>query len=68
MAGAIVVGSMMAGVGLYVTEMFEDSFQILGRPPDSKPGSITAEDMYVVWAGKSTVVMTATKCVNATAG
>ena len=30
MAGAIVVGSMMAGVGLYVTEMFEDSFQILG--------------------------------------
>lgn len=30
LSGAIVVGTIMAGVGLYVTEMFEDSFQIQG--------------------------------------
>ena len=30
MAGSIVAGSMMSGVGQYVTEMFEDSFQIQG--------------------------------------
>ena len=30
LAGAIVLGSMMGGVGQYVTEMFEDSFQIQG--------------------------------------
>ena len=30
LSGAIVVSTMMAGIGLYVTEMFEDSFQIQG--------------------------------------
>ena len=38
------------------------------RPPDSKKSSSTAEDMYVVWVGKSTGVMTAAECVAATAG
>ena len=38
------------------------------RPEDTKASADIASDMYVVWSGKSTGVMSASECVAATAG
>ena len=63
-----VLAAVKKGGGTF--EAFETEAEAAAycRPPDVDAGTSDTEDMYVVWAGKSTGVMTATECVSATAG
>ena len=62
-----VLAAVKVGGGMF--EVFESEAEAAEfcRPPDATPAAAAAE-MFVVWSGKTTGVMSAADCVKATAG